>query len=171
MQIPDIREGDILLYYEGGRRFAPFIEIGEILEDGRQPREYYHAAIALDSRHKIETDGFPVMITNIIYDGSFDVFRPPIPLPDIRRGLYATRQLIGQRYDWLLIIDDALRFLTRGVIHLPRKWVESEERRRKVCSSLVAYYLRAAGWREIQRWPPPTPEDLFLALKDYQVTG
>jgi hypothetical protein len=169
LKIPLIREGDILLYYKGGAWSAPLIDLGEILEDGWQKREYYHCAVALDAQQKIETDGYPVKVDNIQYDGSFDLFRPPIPAQDIRRGLDATRQLIGQKYDWLLIVDDALRFTSRGIIHLPRRWIESEERRRKICSSLVVYYLRAAGWHGVRRWPPATPEDLFLALKDYQV--
>lgn len=165
----DVQPGDILLYYKGGGWSAPAIKLGEILEDGLQPREYYHAAVALDAQHKIETNGFPVSITEIIFDKSFDVFRPPIEPEDIQRGLHETLKLIGQKYDWVAIVDDALRFLTQGVFHLPTRWVMSEERRRKICSSMVNYYLWQAGWTGIRRFPPPTPEDLGLALKPYQV--
>lgn len=170
MQFIDIREGDILLYRKGGHVSEALIDFGEELEDGIQAREYYHVAVACNSQLKIEANGFePVCITNIIDDGTFDVFRPQIPISRIRDGLYALRKLEGQKYDWWTIADEALRDLTFNLIHLPENFINDEERRRKICSTLVAFYFRKCEWGVLKRWPKPSPEDIYLLVKEYQV--
>ncbi|SFU71405.1 hypothetical protein [Alicyclobacillus macrosporangiidus] len=168
--VPGIQPGDVLLFRDGTGLLERGIDFFETLEDGPQPVMYHHAAIALGDHAKIEAL-LRVEITALADTGNFDVFRPPVDIGRRREALRALRSLQGQRYDYLLILDDALRYATRGVIHLPRRWVESWERRRKICSSLVAYYLRKAGFRskKLRRWPPPSPEDLYLALRHFQV--
>jgi hypothetical protein len=168
--VPGIEPGDILLFRGGTTFLERGIYFFEQLEDGPQQALYHHAAVALNDREKIEAL-LRVEITSLVDTGHFDVFRPPVDRARRREALRALRSLQGQRYDYLLILDDALRYATRGVLHLPRRWVQSWERRRKICSSLVAWYLRRAGFksRRLKRWPPPSPEDLYLALKHFQV--
>lgn len=173
MHLPDIQPGDILLYYrDGGLLSDPLIKLGEVLEDGPQSVEYYHCAIALDAKTKIETNGFePVCVTNIIYDGTFDVFRPPIDQKSRNEALQKVMELQGQHYDWLLILDDAFRFMTFNLIHLPENRINNSERRRKICSTLVAFYFESAKWGELRKWPRPTPEDIWLEVQEFPVEG
>lgn len=166
--MPDIHEGDILLYYRGGGLSKELIEAGEYLEDGAG--HYYHCAIAINSQLKIEANGFePVQECNIVYDGTFDVFRPPIPVSRIRESLAIVRQYRGQHYDWWLIIDEGLRDLSDNRIHLPERFIRSEERKKKICSTFVAAYFKQAQWGYLKRWPKPTPEDIGLLVMDYPV--
>lgn len=165
------REGDILLFYANPTFEQELIELGERLEDGPQPRMYYHCAVATGERRKIEALS-RVYETSISYDGSFDVFRPSIPLVNVRKGLRYLRGLLGERYDWLLIVDDGLRYLTQSIVHLPKRMVLNNERQRKICSSLVADYLDKAGFRcGLKTYAIPSPQDLAIALQPYQVTG
>lgn len=165
-----VQSGDILLYRvpDHSVLVEDAIKLGGYLADGAQRHEYFHAAIALDARDKIECNGGPVQVLPIDY-GHFDVFRPPIPPPKVRGALFATRKWIGKKYDWVLIADDALRALTHNLVYLPVAWVKSEERRRRICSTLVKAYLDAVPWGNLP--PRPIPEDLYILLKYYQVTN
>lgn len=168
MSIYIARPGDILMYRHAPNFDTKLIQFGEELEDGCEQDEYYHCAIALNPNTKIEAQGKSVAVDQIDY-GNFDVFRPPLMADQISEGLSAVKECIGQRYDWVLIIDDALRYLTRNLIHLPVRYVKSEERKKKICSSLVALYLDAAGWKK--DWSlSVSPEDVYLAVKDWRVT-
>lgn len=164
--------GDILLYRRVRSIPDALVDIGAILEDGLQTTIYYHVAIALGPSEQIETDGHTVATHAILYDGSFNVFRPPIDEANRRTGLACVRGFIGQHYDWTLITDDALRDLSRGVLHLPLWYVQSKERKEKVCSSLTVRYFRHA------QWAPPrkldinsSPEDIALAVHEWPVKG
>lgn len=183
MNFVNVHEGDILLYRRINTAAEAAIVFGEVLEDGIEDREYYHCAIALSSTQKVEALG-EICVTNIVQDGSFDVFRVPLHPDDIRQGLHAALKLVGQKYDWWLIADDVLRYLTRGHVHLPKKFIESKERRMKICSSFVHYFFRRATrpkssvysvavrgsiLRRLKRWPPPSPQDLYLAVQEYEV--
>ncbi|MFB5192747.1 hypothetical protein [Alicyclobacillus fastidiosus] len=166
--------GDILLYRKYPSIGHDLIIDGEILEDGRQQREYWHVAIALDVKNKIEADGKTVAIHPIDY-GNFDAFRPPIGSRRIDLALSVIRQFVGQGYDWWLIIDDAIRYATKripkclgGPWHLPAAFIQSEERRAKVCSSLAVAYFNAAVWGpKLDR--NASPEDIYLAVKDFPI--
>lgn len=159
-------------------RYAPnldtrLIQLGELLEDGR-PRPYYHTAIALDVNRKIEAQGKTVAITEIDY-GNFEPFRPPLTRTQIEEGLSVVLADEGEPYDWPLIIDDGLRYLTHNLVHLPVGWITSEERRKKICSSLVVAYFKASGWRPAH--PKKTlsrnssPEDVGIYIQDYPAAG
>lgn len=168
------KPGDILLYKKSPSILDKFIIDGEILEDGLHHREYYHVAIALDASNKIEAYGKSVRIDAIDY-GNFDAFRPPISHPRIQTALSAVQKFVGQYYDWWLIVDDALRYMTRfiprvlgGPWHLPVSFIKDEERRGKVCSSLVVKYFTAAHWGP-KLGRNASPEDIYLAVKDYLV--
>lgn len=162
-----ILPGDILLYGKHSGPITHLIDWGEIIEDGKQSKEFYHVAIALNEYTKIEADGKNVAIKPIDY-GNFDIYRPPIKKDNINKGLNATRKLIGQPYDWPLIIDDALRYLTKGHVHLPTKWINSLERHMKICSSVAAFYFKYTGWYQSKNWHP-SPEDIYLMVKKWPV--
>ncbi|MCL6442088.1 MAG: hypothetical protein K6T83_01255 [Alicyclobacillus sp.] len=161
------KPGDILLYPHPPNLSTRLIELGERLEDGKQPIEFYHVALALGPYDKLEADGKRVEVNPIDY-GKFIAYRPPIPKDRRDKALAEMRKYIGQPYDWWLILDDALRYLTRGVVHLPVRFISSQERRKKVCSSLVARYLAAAEWGP-KLGPNSSPEDLWLAVREYPV--
>lgn len=160
--------GDILMYRHGNTLDKRLIDFGERLEDGAQSPMYYHVAIALGPNLKIEAQGKSVAIDTIDY-GNFDPYRPPLSAAQIHDGLTAVKKCVGQPYDWWLIINDALSYLTHGIVHLPTKWIESEERKSKICSSLAALYFKAAGLGV--RWAlSVSPEDIFLAVKEWPAT-
>ncbi|GMA64939.1 hypothetical protein NZD89_06025 [Alicyclobacillus fastidiosus] len=168
------KPGDILLYRKSPSIGDDLIIEGESFEDGRQDREYYHVAIALDANNKIEAYGKSVAIHPIDY-GNFDAFRPPIGSHRVKSALAVIRRCVGQGYDWWLIIDDAIRYLTKfipkrlgGPWHLPVSFIQSDERRGKVCSSLAVAYLNAALWGP-KLGRNASPEDIYLAVKDFPI--
>ncbi|MFB5192646.1 hypothetical protein [Alicyclobacillus fastidiosus] len=161
--------GDILLYETPPNLDTRLILKGERMEDPGGARYFYHVAIALDANWKIEAQGKTVAITDIDY-GRFAVFRPPIPPSRVKNGVAAVRDCVGQNYDWLAIMNDGLSYLTRGRIHLPKRWVESSERKRKICSSLVALYFNAAKWGP-KFGLTVSPEDIYEAVKDWPAVG
>ncbi len=161
--------GDILLYFRAPNLGTRLIQVGEELEDGVDKRMAYHVAVAMDQYTKIEANGHSVADAPIDY-ANCRVFRPPILSQNIHNGLHAVRKLIGQRYDWVLILDDALRYLSHDRVHLPVGYVRSEERRGKVCSSLVSVYLRAAAWEPAKALTRnASPQDDYLLLRAYEV--
>lgn len=161
-----VKAGDILLYGHAPNFETRMIQFGEILEDGIQDQEFYHVAIALNALNKIEANGKYVEINPIDY-GKFSIFRPPIDQLNIKKGLDESCQLVGEPYDWLLIFDDVLRYLTHNFIHLPEKWINLQERHKKICSSLVAFYFRKAGWHDSK--DQPNPEDIYLMVKNWRI--
>lgn len=159
--------GDILLYRTLHTLGVGAIDIVEELKDGRQPRLYYHCAIAVDAQSIIESNGRTVLIKQIPPAG-FDVFRPPLAVGAREEGLSCIRALAGQKYDCIVVIDDVLRALTRNLLHLPASVVESQERHRKICSSLVVCYLEASAWHHGLN-QNALPEDIYLLLCPYQI--
>lgn len=164
-----VEAGDILLYRHAPTITTRLIELGEVLEDGKQSHEYYHVAIALSSIRKIEANGNRVQIAPVNNGGIYDVYRPPLSSFQIHMGLAHVKAMEGQRYDWLLIVDDALRYLTHNLVHLPVRWVKRNERYMKICSTLAAEYLKAAKFvSDVEFTDNTSPEDIWLAVKDYR---
>ncbi|WDL96956.1 hypothetical protein [Alicyclobacillus sp. ALC3] len=161
--------GDILLYHRPPNLSTRLIEDGERLEDPGEPEYFYHVAIALDKYTKIEANGKTVAKANIDY-GKFRTFRLPFGHDAIQRGLNLVLSYEGEPYDWPLIIDDGLRYATHDLVHLPVAYIRSEERRRKVCSSLAAKDLVAVR----PEWAPllgrnSSPEDIYNVVKSFPV--
>lgn len=63
-----------------------------------------------------------------------DAFRPPIDQHHIDLGLSTVKKYVGHPYDWWVVIDDGLRYVSRYLIYLPVSFVQPEERKGKVCS-------------------------------------
>jgi hypothetical protein len=159
--------GDILLYHKLLTLEVREINLIQRLKTGPQSKFYYHSAIALDSKTLIESDGKRVVVNEIL-QGGFDAFRPPIPLEGRLAGIAYIRSLVGQKYDWLVVLDDVLRAFTHDLVHLPVRLVKNEERHRKICSTIVVTYLDGAGWKTALN-RNSLPEDIYLALESYQV--
>lgn len=160
--------GDILMFRELDTLEVREIDWIERLKDGQQPYLYYHCSIVVDKDTLMESNGYKVVLRRTPSTG-FDAFRPPLSLDKRRQAIEQLKGLIGQKYDWVLIVDDVLRALTHNVIHLPGGLVAREERYRKICSTLVVRYLNFAGWNQKQLTLNALPEDIYLALRDYQV--
>ena len=162
------KPGDILLYGKPPTLSTKLIEVGEELEDGTQEKEYYHVAIALNQFDKIEAQGKNVGIASIDY-GRFDVYRPPIPAYQIKQGLGETRKLVGEPYDWWLIIDeaparpDAQLNSSTGIIHP----VERATREDMFDASRFLFCKGTVG--AFEEVAEPDPEAIYLAVKDYRV--
>lgn len=159
--------GDVLLYRKDPSLFDRLVDEFEEAERPKQKKYFYHCGIALNQFETIEADGRYVEVNPIDYERA-EIFRPPISQQSINYALSEIRRYIGQRYDWMLIIDDALRYLTRNLIHLPVGYIRSIERHAKVCSSLVAKYFFYSGWEQFYG-VNESPEDIWLAVKDYEV--
>lgn len=163
-----VQAGDILLYTDHPDWIDRGIQFFEELEDGKHKFMPYHVALALDSTTQIAAYR-KVEIVPIGYDGpDYLVYRPPISPRRREKGLELVKEFNGQSYDYLAIFDDALRYATRNLIHLPVSWIQSTERHMKVCSSLVADYFNEAMFPG--DWTHHTsPLDVYLAVKDYRV--
>lgn len=162
------RPGDILLYRDPPNFSTRLIIDGERMEDPDEHPYYYHVAIVLNTQLKIEAQGKNVAVARIDNGGVFDCFRAPIPRSNIDDGLDKIRKYVGQPYDWSAIVDDALRYLTCGIVHLPEKFVLSMERHRKICSTLVSDYFKAAQWGP-KFGLGVSPQDIYDAVKDWPV--
>ncbi|MCF8566926.1 hypothetical protein LLE49_19590 [Alicyclobacillus tolerans] len=164
--------GDILLYRKPFAAYIPdiAIDLGEMLEDGPQPKYFFHCAIALNANVKLEADGRRVAVHPIDY-GKFEPYRPPIPRGRREKGLQYVETMEGQRYDWIVDIDDGLRYLTHNHVHLPVRWVQNIERHAKNCSDLVGAYFNKVMWGPKHFGLNTSPEDIWLAVKDYGVRG
>jgi hypothetical protein len=166
----NLQPGDILLYrhFQQNVLAEVAIDIGEVLEDGPQPYEYYHVAIALGDAKKIESNTAKVEILPVD-EAPYDAFRPPLSQNQIAVGLGALRNLVNQPYDWWLVADDTLRYLTDNVVHFGERFIQGMETKEKICSTLVSYYFLRAGFGLPKEWPKPSPEDIWLMVKDYPV--
>lgn len=167
-----IRTGDILMYYrptKPHRLVERAIQLGEILEDGIQDREYYHVAIAVDAQTKVEANGVYVAKADIEKNRSFDLFRPPIAHHVRHQAMQTILTMEGQKYDWWLIFDDVLRYISFGLLRLPESFIAEREQTEKICSTLVGRYLRLAGYKHVDK-RFPSPEDIYLAVKRYKVS-
>ncbi len=173
----DIRAGDILLYYHSPDLIDRGIDFFEWFEHPYQPLYFYHAAVALSHDRQIEAFRH-VEIRAIPYtDRPFMIFRPPICDSVIDKGLDHIQRYVGQSYDYTVIVDDALRYVSHNRIHLPVSWIESDERKEKDCSALVVKYLVATRMLKALRSSHnnltldrnASPEDLYILLRSYKV--
>ncbi len=165
---PLAHEGDLLFYYRVKNPYEEAVDVGEYFELGHQSRYYYHVAIALSSAEKVEADGHFVAKHRLIYNGAFDIFRPPAPYRE--RGINAILAEVGERYDWWLDIDDGLRYLTRDRIHLPVEFIRNRERKEKQCVTLALRYLALAGYQAPFRLGRnSSPQDVYRAVKKWKV--
>lgn len=164
----NVQGGDILLYTDHPDWIDRGIQFFERLEDGKHKFMPYHTAVALNSTTQIAAY-HKVEIAPLGYDGpDFLVYRPPITPRRRERALEYVKTFNGEPYDYVAIVDDALRYSTHNLLHLPVRWVDSVERHAKVCSSLVADYFNEAIFPG--DWGPNTsPLDIYLAVKDYRV--
>lgn len=169
---PVVQAGDVLAYWRTSNFTEELIDAGEVLEDGPQEREYFHVALALNSTQKIESlTSTGVGLHKIIYDGSFDVFKVPMTDTKKNRALNAALSLVGERYNWWAVVDDGLRYLSGGKVHLPKKFIDWTERYTKECSGVLFFAFRKALWKpalRINAYPPPSPQDVVDMLKPYQ---
>ena len=165
--------GDILAYHRVGTLGEIAIDFGEALQGGPQPEFFYHVSIATSPYSQLAAiAGKGVIEYPIVMSDPFAIYRPPIPTKDKIAALSEIERFKGERYDWLLIADDALRMLSRDFVHLPDALVRSEERTHKICSSLVVRYLRYAHFEpSIPLSFHSTPQDVAISLRKYRVNS
>ncbi len=165
--------GDILAYHRVGTLDEIAIDFGEYLQDGPQREFVYHVSIAVSPYSQLAAiAGKGVIEYPIMMSDPFAVYRPPIPMKDKIAALNEVERFKGERYDWLLIADDALRMLSRDFVHLPDALVRSEERTHKICSSLVVRYLRYAHFKpSVPLNFLSTPQDVAIALRKYRINS
>ena len=160
--------GDILLFHRHDW-LDEAILLGEDLEDGSHRHEYVHVGVAVDANRYI-TALSRVGIYSIADSGPCDVYRPPISPRRVAYALQRVERYVDQPYGWWQILDDGLRYLSHGRIHLPDAWMQSEARRAQVCSQVTAKYLRYTYWKPpneapLRRWS--SPEDCYLAVRGH----
>lgn len=159
------KQGDILLYYRPPTFLTKLITFGEILEDGKQKREYYHVAVVVDSEHKVEANGKNVSIAPIHNGGVFDAYR----LNSVYQNKipYAIEQVIsyvGQPYDYLLIFGLAIEYISFGWARFPKHILKHSEEKSKICSTLAQQFLWYCGIPPIKDFD--SPEDVYLTILD-----
>lgn len=142
--------GTALFYFRATQFDERLVDEGEEWQDPKAPRYYYHVAVALDAKEKIEALGIGVCRDNIVYDGAFDAISPPVDPKKKNEALAKLLTLVGQRYDWWEDLDDALRIISYKLfghewVHLPVKLIRSTARREKNCVAVLRKYLKWAG--------------------------
>ncbi|MCL6453542.1 MAG: hypothetical protein K6T78_07930 [Alicyclobacillus sp.] len=169
MQPATCRPGDVLFYFDADG-LTRLIEVGESLEEHSEGPWPYHVAIALGPEDKLEADFWDTVI-NPIQDGRpYVVCRPPYPNAVLlAQALHWGRGRVGRLYGWVGIVDQALRDISGGRLHLPRWLIKRVDRLMPYCSTLVQSVLARAGVDIIPDWPPPSPADVWIALRDYAV--
>lgn len=164
----------VLFYYGARNFFDEVIDFGEHIEDGPAKHYFYHLAVAENSTNKMEALSNGVQEDVIDYSRQFLLVNPPVDPARKSTALHRLRSLIGQQYDWWVIVDDALRILSkalfgRPVVHLPARFVKSQERHEKICVSLLRKYLNWAG-SSIRIPYYATVEDAYNMLVDAGAT-
>lgn len=161
-----VQRGDILMYYGKYTFIDDAIKFGELLEDGSQPKEYYHVAIALSPTEKIEANGIDVTRAPIeTTPNLFDYYRLPGSKEQIETSLSFIERFIGEKYDWTLIADDVLMYATDGLIHLPEALIEKRESSEKICSTLGELYMVHRGFISSRRYD--SPEDVYIDIRNF----
>jgi len=158
--------GDLLFYFHPTGLGPRLIEIGEHLEDG-PGTDPYHVAIAVGRYDKIEAAGWRTVRASIDY-GAGVVCRPPYDTAKLPLAIAWLQRQLGRFYGWLGVVDQGLRDLSRGYVHLPRWLIAWADTRWPFCSTLAADFANRARWA-VPQWPPPSPEDLWRLAKPYQV--
>ncbi|WJJ55345.1 hypothetical protein QB910_000101 [Dabrowskivirus KKP3916] len=162
-----VKTGDILLYtHLFNSPDWGAIKLGEELEDGKQRKEYIHVGVALNSRELITADGTVVAAHPINFNDEFDVYTLTDDRDKIHAALSATQKHLGEKYDWWEIIDQGIRDLTGGRVHLPRGFIMTQEHHKKICSTVAKVYIDALSLGiEIKEFP--SPEDIYIAIAKY----
>lgn len=155
------------MYFQSPNPIGRGIDLFEWFEHHGEPTYFYHTAIALGPSQKIEADR-RISIRPIVVDDTYLVYRPPIPKSRVDKALEKIKEREGELYGFLLVIDDALRYPTRGRLHVP-EWI-MKRYHDDDCSSLVALYFHYAEWGP-KLGRHASPEDIWLAVKDYPVAG
>lgn len=171
----EIKRGDILLYYKPENILEGLVQVGEHLEDEDRfenkntKKTYYHVSIAIDDKFEVGTNGTKVHDKSIDYTQPRDVIRLLASENEIEIAMMYIESFIGQKYDWTLIIDDALRYLTRNLIHLPPSWIVEREKHEKICTTFVEKYLNKLGYTANKGYHE-SPEDIYFDFRKYLVS-
>lgn len=162
--------GDLLIYSKNPDFFDKLVDLGEELEDGVHKVEVYHIAVALDRYKKIEALTTDVAVDSIDY-GNFVICRPPYDPDNLKEALRWALTQEGKPYGWLGVIDQGLRDISGGLLHFP-KWIMIRTNNRwPYCSWLTNRITHRAGWTDVPKWPPPSPEDIWLRAKAFLLKG
>ncbi|WAH35060.1 hypothetical protein [Alicyclobacillus dauci] len=160
--------GDVLVYFKPVNLTTRLIEYGEERIDPGEDRYAYHVAIALDRYNKVEANGQATEINPIDYDRC-EVFRPPYDPAKLPGALAWAHMQVGRLYGWIGIIDQGLRDISGGLLHLPRWFVTWANNRWPYCSTLAQSIMSQAGFDGVPNWPPPSPEDVYKTVKQWPV--
>ncbi|MFX4302959.1 hypothetical protein ACOJUR_12005 [Alicyclobacillus tolerans] len=160
--------GDILFYDRHPDWIDDLIITGERLEDGLHRIEAYHVAVALDSYQCVAALARGVSVTPIDY-GVITICRPLSQNAQTHQALMWAESKVGTPYGWLGIVDQALRDVSHNLIHLPDALIEWSNQKWPYCSIFATDFLQRAGYEELRDFPPPSPEDLWLELKQFRV--
>lgn len=164
--VPICKEGDILLYYGDPNIIDEGIQWFERLEDPGDDIYVYHCAIAVSAFEKIEADR-RVEERAITLERPFIVCSPPIPKGRVDVALGKLRaKMLGKVYGYVLILDDALRYLSGNRIHLPERLMKRF--REPDCSWLVALFWRFALWGP-KLGRNVSPQDILRVARPWQV--
>lgn len=159
--------GDILVYFRDPTTLQRLIITGEEMEDGKHKIEAFHVAVALDAFTQIAALGRGITILPM--ESGIAICRPPYDSTKVPSALAWARSRVHTPYGWIGILDQALRDLTHDRVHLPAKFMRWVNRKWPYCSVFDAQIVRRAGWNGIRRWPPPDPETVWEAVKQYRV--
>lgn len=161
--------GDLLFYFRVDDVGEALIIAGEDLEEHSAGPWPWHVAIALDAWSKIEADGRTTAIHPIDYHNCV-VCRPPYPnTQKLNKELGWARKQIGRLYGWIGVIDQGLRDISGGRLHLPRWFVTRVDKLMPFCSTLAQSVTWRSGWHAVVAYPPPSPADVWKAAKRYAV--
>lgn len=164
--VPVCQEGDILLYYGNPNWIDRGIEWFEQQQDPGDDIYVYHVAIAVSAFEQIAADR-RVELRPITLERAFIICSPPIPKGRVDVALGKLRaKMLGKIYGYMLIADDAVRYLTKGRFGLP-KWLmklfpEPD------CSWLVALFWRYAMWGP-KLGRNVSPQDILRIARPWQV--
>ncbi|WDL98117.1 hypothetical protein [Alicyclobacillus sp. ALC3] len=163
------KPGDLLFYFQADNVGEALIQTGEELEEHSDGPWPWHVAVALGPWTKVEADGKETAIHAIDYHNCV-ICRPPY---ESQRALHYAlgwaRRQRGRLYGWIGTIDQALRDISGGRLHLPRWFVTWTDKLMPYCSTLAQSITWRAGWRAVKAYPPPSPADMWKAAKKYIV--
>lgn len=162
------KPGDCLVYFKSRTFTADLIRFGEERMDPGEDAYAFHVAIAMGPYEKIEANGKETSKAPIDY-GNFLRFRPPYDPVKLPNAIDWLKSQKGRLYGWIGVIDQGIRDLTYGRLHLPRWLITWINNRWPYCSWEGADFVNKAGFK-ISMYPPPSPEDFYNAVKEWPVT-
>lgn len=164
--VPICKEGDILLYYGDPNYIDRGIQWFEQIEDPGDDIYVYHVAIAVSAFEQIAADR-RVELRPITLERAFIVCRPDIPKGRVDVALGKLRaKMLGKVYGYMLIVDDALRDISRNRLHLPKWFMRLF--RGPDCSWLAALFWRFALWGP-KLGRNVSPQDILRIARPWQV--